>query len=147
MRLAAIAEDRLAYQEYVDSRDAIDKSITALYSKLQKKDGPKVNKKKKQKGVDAPNGTPALTGTAALPPCPAALGLSPDEHNMLQLPDQLNELVRTRQKWVDNVGGVFEEKEREAEKLFVLFDRLEKTGAIPKESNPIRQAIQRGKLG
>ena len=28
-----------------------------------------------------------------------------------------------------------------------LFDRLEKTGAIPKESNPIRQAIQRGKLG
>ena len=40
-----------------------------------------------------------------------------------------------------------EEKEREAEKLFVLFDRLEKTGAIPKESNPIRQAIQRGKLG
>lgn len=40
-----------------------------------------------------------------------------------------------------------EEKEREAEKLFVLFDRLEKSGAIPKESNPIRQAIQQGKLG
>ncbi len=40
-----------------------------------------------------------------------------------------------------------EEKEREAEKLFVLFDRLEKSGAIPKESNPIRQAIQKGKLG
>ncbi|KAI0643590.1 guanine nucleotide exchange factor [Trametes meyenii] len=40
-----------------------------------------------------------------------------------------------------------EEKEREAEKLFVLFDRLEKTGALPKESNPIRKAIQEGKLG
>ncbi|KAI0366244.1 hypothetical protein BV20DRAFT_1124446 [Pilatotrama ljubarskyi] len=40
-----------------------------------------------------------------------------------------------------------EEKEREAEKLFVLFDRLEKSGAIPKESNPIRKAIQDGKLG
>ncbi|KAL1938647.1 hypothetical protein VTO73DRAFT_11462 [Trametes versicolor] len=40
-----------------------------------------------------------------------------------------------------------EEKEREAEKLFVLFDRLEKTGALPKENNPIRKAIQEGKLG
>ena len=40
-----------------------------------------------------------------------------------------------------------EEKEREAEKLFVLFDRLEKSGALPKESNPIRKAIQEGKLG
>ena len=115
-RLAAIAEDRLAYQEYLDSRDAIDKSITTLYSKLQKKDGPKVNKKKKQKSVDLSsgiNGTAGLTGTAALPPCPAALGLSPDERNQLHIPEQLNELVRTRRNWVDIVGGVFEEKERE----------------------------------
>ncbi|KAI0737969.1 histone acetyltransferases subunit 3-domain-containing protein [Daedaleopsis nitida] len=114
LRLAAIAEDRLAYQEYVDSRDAIDKSIMTLYSKLQKKDGPKVNKKKKQKGVDPPNGAHALNGTAALPPCPAALGLNPDEHNMLHMPEQLNELVRTRQNWVDIVGGVFDDKERES---------------------------------
>ncbi|KAI0689038.1 histone acetyltransferases subunit 3-domain-containing protein [Cerioporus squamosus] len=115
-RLAAIAEDRLAYQEYVESRDAIDKSITTLYSKLQKKDGPKVNKKKKQKSIDLPgglNGTSGPTGTAALPPCPAALGLSPDEHNQLHIPDQLNDLVRTRRNWVDIVGGVFDEKERE----------------------------------
>ncbi|KAG6845833.1 hypothetical protein H0H87_002521 [Tephrocybe sp. NHM501043] len=40
-----------------------------------------------------------------------------------------------------------EEKEREAEKLFVLFDRLEKTGAIPPNQNPMRKAIQEGKLG
>jgi acyl-CoA hydrolase len=40
-----------------------------------------------------------------------------------------------------------EEKEREMEKLFVLFDRLEKTGALPKDQNPIRKAIQSGKLG
>ncbi|RPD59303.1 hypothetical protein L226DRAFT_536321 [Lentinus tigrinus ALCF2SS1-7] len=113
-RLAAIAEDRLAYQEYVDSRDAIDKSITTLYSKLQKKDGPKVNKKKKQKSVDLPSGVNGITGTAALPPCPAALGLNPDEHNQLHIPEQLNELVRTRRNWVDIVGGVFEEKERES---------------------------------
>ena len=38
-----------------------------------------------------------------------------------------------------------EEKEREAEKLFVLFDRLERMGAIPPSSNPIRKAISEGK--
>lgn len=36
-----------------------------------------------------------------------------------------------------------EEREREAEKLFVLFDRLERTGAVPPEANPVRRAIQR----
>jgi len=40
-----------------------------------------------------------------------------------------------------------EEKEVEAEKLFVLFDRLEKTGAIHPSQNPIRKAAQEGKLG
>ena len=38
-----------------------------------------------------------------------------------------------------------EEKEREAEKLFVLFDRLEKSGAMPASQNPIRKAISEGK--
>lgn len=40
-----------------------------------------------------------------------------------------------------------EEKEREAEKLFVLFDRLEKSGALPPSQNPLRKAVQEGKLG
>lgn len=40
-----------------------------------------------------------------------------------------------------------EEKEIEAEKLFVLFDRLERNGALPPNQNPIRRAIQEGKLG
>ena len=39
-----------------------------------------------------------------------------------------------------------EEKEREMEKLLVLFDRLEKTGALPNDQNPIRKAIHEGKL-
>ena len=38
-----------------------------------------------------------------------------------------------------------EEKEREAEKLFVLFDRLERSGALPPTQNPIRKAIAEGK--
>ncbi|KZV60313.1 hypothetical protein PENSPDRAFT_620141 [Peniophora sp. CONT] len=36
-----------------------------------------------------------------------------------------------------------EEKEAEAEKLFVLFDRLERTGAIPPSANPVRQAMRK----
>lgn len=40
-----------------------------------------------------------------------------------------------------------EEREREAEKLFVLFDRLEKSGALPPSQNPIRKAAAEGKLG
>ncbi|KAF8907198.1 guanine nucleotide exchange factor [Mucidula mucida] len=35
-----------------------------------------------------------------------------------------------------------EEKEAEMEKLFVLFDRLERTGALPANQNPIRKAMQ-----
>jgi hypothetical protein len=38
-----------------------------------------------------------------------------------------------------------EEKEQEAERLFVLFDRLNRTGVI-KVENPIRKAMEEGKL-
>jgi hypothetical protein len=38
-----------------------------------------------------------------------------------------------------------EEKEQEVEKLLWLFDRLERTGAMPADQNPIRKAIQEGK--
>ena len=34
-----------------------------------------------------------------------------------------------------------EEKEEEAEKLFVLFDRLERNGAIQPSQNPVRRAM------
>lgn len=106
----AIARDRLGYQEYVELRDSIDKNITNAFSKLQKKDGPKVGKKKK-KIVDA-NGEG--NGGAAVPtPCPAALGLTPDEENRLHVNDQLQHLVEIRRQWVDTVGSVFDEKQRE----------------------------------
>lgn len=38
-----------------------------------------------------------------------------------------------------------EEKEREAEKLFVLFERLKKTGVID-VVNPVEEAIKSGKI-
>ena len=40
-------------------------------------------------------------------------------------------------------GMTEEEKEQEMEKLFVLFDRMEKTGALSPEQNPVRKAIQK----
>jgi len=40
-----------------------------------------------------------------------------------------------------------EEKEQEMEKLFVLFDRLEKTGAVPPSQNPMRKVIQAANFG
>ncbi|KAI0927872.1 hypothetical protein AcW1_005282 [Taiwanofungus camphoratus] len=113
-RLAAIARDRLGYQEYIDMRDSLDKNITTLYTKLQKKDGPKAGKKKK-KGTEL-NGTAngAMTGVSALPPCPAAIGLSPDEENRLNVPEHLRRLVQMRRQWVDTIGEVFEQKQRDA---------------------------------
>jgi len=49
MRLLTIAKDRLGYQEYAEAREALDKNLLALYLTLQKKDRPKVSKKKKVK--------------------------------------------------------------------------------------------------
>jgi transcriptional adapter 3 len=114
-RLVEIARDRLAHQEYMEARDSLDKNITTVYTKLQKKDAPKSAKKKKKGVVSAndhagsePPQPPAPT------PCPAALGLGPDADNKLVIPDTLKELVRTRKQWVQAVGGVFDTKQKES---------------------------------
>lgn len=113
-RLAEIARDRLAHQEYMEARDSLDKNITTVYTKLQKKDAPKSIKKKK-KGVVPTNdhaGSEPPQPPAPVP-CPAALGLGPDADNKLVIPDTLRDLVRTRKQWVQAVGGVFETKQKE----------------------------------
>ncbi|KAJ7348876.1 histone acetyltransferases subunit 3-domain-containing protein [Mycena albidolilacea] len=121
-RLTAIARDRLGYQEYLELRDSIDRNISTAYTKLQKKNEPKLAKKKKQKleGGASAAGTPVPGEGAANgavppppPPCPAALGLGPDDDNMLVVTDQLRQLVETRRQWVDTVGGVFDQKQAE----------------------------------
>ena len=114
-RLISIACDRLGYQEYLEVRDSIDKNITALYHKLQKKDVPKVLKKKKKtlQGVTGGAGAGEDTGPGLLPQCPAALGLMQDDENHLSVNEQLKQLVETRRQWVDSVGAVFDAKERE----------------------------------
>ncbi|KAF9480893.1 hypothetical protein BDN70DRAFT_877080 [Pholiota conissans] len=126
VRLVGIARDRLGYQEYLEIRDSIDRNITNLYAKLQKKDAPKLSKKKKKPlqgaaaAAAAAAAANAAKGSAApedavptLAPCPAALGLTPDEDNHLTVNEQLKQLIDTRRQWVDTVGSIFEEKEME----------------------------------
>jgi Guanine nucleotide exchange factor synembryn len=56
---------------------------------------------------------------------------------------QINPITGTVQEERPEIEMTEEEREREAERLFVLFDRLERTGAVPPEANPVRRAIQR----
>ena len=112
-RLISIACDRLGYQEYLEVRDSIDKNITTLYHKLQRKDAPKALKKKKKSPPQGAAGGGDDTGPGLLPQCPAALGLMQDDENHLSVNEQLKQLVETRRQWVDSVGAVFDAKERE----------------------------------
>ncbi|KAI0078970.1 hypothetical protein K474DRAFT_1659664 [Panus rudis PR-1116 ss-1] len=100
-RLAEVARARLAYQEFLEYRDYLDKAITNLYTKLQKKDVPKVSKKKKIKGevVNGASVNGATPNGTALAPHPAALGFVPDEENHLTVPEQLKQLVEARKQW------------------------------------------------
>lgn len=56
----------------------------------------------------------------------------------------INPITGTIEKEHESISMTDEEKEKEAEKLFELFDRLEKTGALPPGQNPIRRAIVKG---
>ncbi|KAI0637602.1 guanine nucleotide exchange factor [Trametes polyzona] len=82
---------------------------------------------------------------SAPPPARGSSGASAPTATATGVP--INPITGIAEKPAPPIEMSDEEKEREAEKLFVLFDRLEKSGAIPKESNPIRKAIQEGKLG
>lgn len=79
---------------------------------------------------------PASEGGPVVPPTTTATGetINPVTGTVVKPKDDLPEMTE-------------EEKEREMEKLLVLFDRLEKTGAMPKDQNPIRKAIHEGKMG
>ncbi|KLO19629.1 hypothetical protein SCHPADRAFT_898578 [Schizopora paradoxa] len=114
-RLAEIARERLAYQEYVDIRDGLDKNIASTYAKLLKKDGPKATKKKKKSETNGGvNGINGAGGPPAPLPNPASLGLTHDEEGQLVVPESLMNLVHTRGQWEECIGKAFEERERES---------------------------------
>ncbi|KAI0052651.1 hypothetical protein FA95DRAFT_1601694 [Auriscalpium vulgare] len=60
---------------------------------------------------------------------------------------QINPITGAVQEPREEVEMTEEEREAEAERLFVLFDRLERSGAIPPSSNPIRRAVEEGRFG
>jgi hypothetical protein len=60
--------------------------------------------------------------------------------------DVINPITGTVQGNNTELDMSDEEKEREAEKLFVLFERLEKSGVLPHDQNPVRRAAQSGRL-
>lgn len=143
-----MVRDRIGYQEYIDLRDSIDKNISTLYTKLQKKEGPKAPKNKKKKGSSTEvngaangsmNGSAAATGT-----WPASAGLGPDEDNLLKVPEQLSQLVATRRKWVDAVGGVFDEKQKESPgRIF----GLPKTSIYEGIEEEVQELLRAGPVG
>lgn len=83
-------------------------------------------------------------GILSAPPPPPTASTSSGGAS-ISLPDNVNPITGTINRQVEDDGPEMteEEKEREAEKLFVLFDRLEKSGMV---QNPVRKAIQEGKL-
>ncbi|KDQ59812.1 hypothetical protein JAAARDRAFT_175369 [Jaapia argillacea MUCL 33604] len=140
-RLAAIARDRLGYQEYLDLRDNLDRNLWSSYSKAQKKESPKLGRKKKKiVGTPASGG---VGGVASLPPCPAALGMVTDEEYQLVVPENVQPLVKTRRQWVDVVGSVFDEKERESPGRIY---GLPKTSVFEGLEREVREELERTKI-
>ncbi|KAG1724806.1 guanine nucleotide exchange factor [Suillus lakei] len=82
-------------------------------------------------------------GVVSAPPVSTASGAPPTTASGLPI----NPITGTVEHPSEAVDMTDEEKEHEAEKLFVLFDRLEKTGALPPSQNPYRKAFQEGKMG
>lgn len=118
-RLLDIARDRLAYSEYQESKESLERQITGLYQKLQRKDMPKPSKKKKKSGGSGTNGNGGDGGGGkdSVPITSlqwASLGLGPDADAKLVVPEGLKKLVMLRQKWVDVVGGAMDKKEKES---------------------------------
>jgi hypothetical protein len=70
---------------------------------------------------------------------PSGEGQGPDDSSG----PEINPITGAVQEEHPEIEMTEEEREREAERLFVLFDRLERTGAVPPDANPVRRAIQR----
>ncbi|KAG9001586.1 Transcriptional regulator [Tulasnella sp. JGI-2019a] len=93
-RLLSIARDRLAYQDYLNALDGVEKGITAGYTKMLKAYAPK-----KKKDKDKNNNVTGADDTRGLPP----ITLDP--------PEPIMDKVRLREKWVAVFGSALQEWE------------------------------------
>jgi hypothetical protein len=82
-------------------------------------------------------------GILSVPPPPTPS--SSAANGSIPIPENVNPITGrfNRDDEDDGPEMTEEEKEREAERLFVMFDRLEKAGMV---QNPVRKAIQEGKV-
>jgi transcriptional adapter 3 len=102
-RVHTIALKRLAFQEYADHRETLDRHISTIYSRLQKRDTVKSASAKKRKKPGS--ATPAEEKDKEKPHSPAALGLGPDPAGKLVVSEQLKEAVELRGAWVNKIGS------------------------------------------
>ncbi|RDB19581.1 Synembryn-A [Hypsizygus marmoreus] len=87
-------------------------------------------------------------GILSAPPPPSATSSTVAPHLTTPSGAAINPITGTTEQRKPNVPEMTdEEKEHEMEKLFVLFDRLERTGAIPPSQNPMRKAVQQAAFG
>lgn len=121
-RLLSIARDRLAYQDYLNTLDGIEKGIIAGYTKMLKAYAPK---KKKDKDKDKNGNGAGTDDTKGLPP----ITLDPS--------DAVMDKVGLREKWVAVFGSAMQDwEDRQPGRLMGLpstsiYEGLEGEGERP----------------
>lgn len=138
-RLLEIAQDRVAYQEFVDSKESIERNILAAFAKLQKpakKDASSsVNKKKKHSS----SATKVDEGPL---PHPAVAGLPLTTDGQLVVPQQLKTYVDVRNDFVRAFGAALDQREREVPGSVYGLPRSSVYAGldIPKDPDPGKRA-------
>ena len=108
-RLLEIATDRVAYQEYLDNKESIERNLCAAFAKLQKPRAPPPPSSHKKKKAQAKNDEPV-----GPQPHPAVSGLTLTTDGHLHVPQPVKKLVDVRTRWTEVVGRQLEAKERDA---------------------------------
>lgn len=109
-RLLELAQDRVAYQEYLDSKESIERNILAAFAKLQKPRGPPAGSSNKKKKLPA-GARPEDAGPL---PHPAVAGLVLSNDGQLGVPPPLRSLIEVRNQFVRAFGAALEQRESEA---------------------------------
>jgi transcriptional adapter 3 len=113
--LCEIAKGRLARNEFEEHGGALERSILAKYNQLQRRDMPKQAKKKKKSGGAGGGAHVVPDGPFAPPPNihPAAWGLERGEDTSIDVDDELDRMILTRQRFADVVQPCLRVKQRE----------------------------------
>ncbi|CAG8637400.1 14954_t:CDS:2, partial [Acaulospora colombiana] len=110
-RLLAIAEMRLAYAEYEEIKEGMERNISNMFAKLGNSGVPKVTRKKKKekdKVAAAAAVDPASGGPAGI----SGLGLVGMDGN-LQIPTEIYEPVKVLKQWKATLGAMYDQLEAE----------------------------------